>query len=70
MRGRWITVTDESDLLPRRCVAARLIHGNNGRLCSPVIGHVIGGDFQVPSGDEEKDVLLFSQDLYVCFIAC
>ena len=66
----WITVTDESDILPRCCGAARLIHGDDGRLCSPVIGHVIGCDFQVPRGDEEKDVLLFSQDLYIGFIAC
>lgn len=50
--------------------AGRLVHSNNGRLCSPVIRHVVGGNFQVFGRDEEKDEMMLSQDLDVGFIAC
>ena len=65
-----IAVGDESDLLFWRCSSDSLIHGNNGMLSSPVIGHVISGDFQVMRGDEEKDVMMFTHDLYISFITC
>lgn len=65
-----IAVADESDFLPWCCGAASLIHGDDSWMRSSVICHVIGGDFQVLRGDEEEDVLLFSQDLDVGFVAC
>ena len=45
-------------------------HGDNGRKGVPGVGHMVGGDFEVFGRDKEEDVVVFSHDLEVGFIAC
>jgi|SRR5208337_450951 len=60
---------NEDDLLPGCCGTDCFAHGNDRGLRSAVIGNMVGGDFEVLGGDEEKDVLMLPQDPDIRFIA-
>lgn len=64
----WIAVADENEFLSRCRRANRLLHGNYRRLSSSVVRHMVGGDFKVFRGDEEKDIAMLPQDLNIRFI--
>ena len=71
MNACWIgriAVGHEDDLLAGGGGSDRFIHGNNGGLCTPVVRNMVGGDFQVFGGDEEKNILMFPQDPDIGFI--
>ena len=71
MNASWIrrvTVADKSYLLVGRSSPDGFIHSDNGRLSTPVVGHVISGDFKVPGRYKEPDVLVLAQDLDVGLI--
>lgn len=65
-----IPVSHEDDRLFSICGADRLIHGDDGRQCLPGIGHVVGGDLQIPGREEEEDVVLLPHNLDVRLITC
>ena len=65
-----IAIGDEDKGLVGIGGANRFCHGDNGRKGVSGVGHMVGGDFQVLGRDEEEDVVVFSHDLDVGFIAC
>lgn len=71
MNAGWIrrvSVADKSYLLVGRSSSDGFIHSDNGRLSTPVVGHVISGNFKVPGRYKEPDVLVLAQDLDVGLI--
>jgi hypothetical protein len=72
MDAGWVgrvPIGDEDDLLTWSCGSDRFVHGDDRGLRSPVIGNMVGGDFQALGGDEEKDILMFPQYPDIRFIA-
>jgi len=53
---RRISVADESDVLINRSRPDGFVHSDDGRLCAPVMGHMIRSDFQVLGRDIQEDV--------------
>jgi len=67
---RWISVSDECNLLLGFCSANSLIHSGNSWLNSSVICDMVGGYFKVFRGDKEEGVVVFAHDLDIGFITC
>ena len=65
---RRISVADESYVLIGRSRPDGFVHSDNGRLCAPVVSHMICGDFQVLGRNKEEDVMVLTQDLDVGLI--
>lgn len=65
-----IAIGNEGDLLAWFCGSQSFVHGDHRGLCSSVIRHVVGSDFQILSGDKEEDEVMLCQDLDVGFITC
>lgn len=66
---RGVTIANKSYLLIVSSCTDSLSHRDNCRQSSPVVGNVIGRDFEAFAGDEEKYVLIFAQHLDVSLIA-
>lgn len=64
-----VTVRNNSDFLVITSSPDSFLHGDNRWQSSPVVGNVIGRDFEAFAGDEEKYVLIFAQHLDVGLIA-
>ena len=68
-RIRGITVSNENNILTWLCSAYGLIHGSNSRLNPSVVGNVICGDLKAFRRNKEKDVMMFTHNLDIGFIA-
>ena len=66
----WIAIGNDGDLLVWFCGSQSFVHGDHSGLCSSVIRHVVGSDFQILSGDKKEDEVMPSQDFDVGFITC
>ena len=64
-----ITVGHEDDLQIGSSGPGSFLHGNNGGKGRPVVGDVIGGDFEALGRNKEENVVMLAQDLDVGFIA-
>ena len=65
-----IAIGDEDNRLVGVGGANCFGHGDNGRKGVSVVGHMVGSDFQVLRRDKEEDIVVFSHDLDIGFIAC
>lgn len=68
-RIRRIAIANESDFLIVRCSPDGFVHSDYCRVCSSVVGHVIGSYFQVFGRDEEEYVTELTQNFNVRLIA-
>jgi hypothetical protein len=64
-----VSISHQGKGLVRISGANGLFHGNDSREGFPGVGEVVGGDLETFGRDEEEDIVMFSQDLDVGFIA-
>ncbi len=67
---RWVTVSDENNILTWLCGAHGLIHGSNSGLNTSVIGDVISSDCKVFRRNKEEDIMMFTHNFDIGFITC